>query len=210
MAGGDPQSTEESHPTSNNLPFDSSRDDFTSPASPPYSNLPPNYQSRTQIHNPHESSDDHSNGSSSNTSSLDKGKGSVRGTGNNHLNYPPNSAEASPSQPPIALTQSRGPRIAVTDPLADMRARNLSKPEGLGLNSDWPSTNNGRGNRNMMIDTSSTLNYLKNHEKNGSGGNTVDEKLSHPMVPTEDDFAKTRPGLKRRDSDASSDGDAQL
>ncbi|KDN43438.1 hypothetical protein K437DRAFT_248471 [Tilletiaria anomala UBC 951] len=33
----------------------------------------------------------------------------------------------------------QAPRIAVMDPLADMRMRNLSKPDGLGANSDWPS-----------------------------------------------------------------------
>ncbi|KAK0528798.1 hypothetical protein OC842_004440 [Tilletia horrida] len=33
---------------------------------------------------------------------------------------------------------TQAPRIALTDPLADMRARNLSRPHGLGRNSDWP------------------------------------------------------------------------
>lgn len=33
---------------------------------------------------------------------------------------------------------AKGPRIAVTDPLADMRLRNLSRPEGLGEKSDFP------------------------------------------------------------------------
>lgn len=200
--------------------FSSSRESFISPASPPYnlpnsnstSNLPPNYQSRTRIHQPNSDQDSNSD-PSSNHSSLDKGKGSIRGEA---VGGGLNSAFNSPSQPQSALTQgysgngssslsnsndipnphvtqSRGPRIAVTDPLADMRERNLSKPEGLGMNSDWPrNAKNG-----MKIDTSSTLNYLKGNENN--------EKFSHATLPDTADFAK-RPGFKRRDSDVSSDG----
>ncbi|KAK0562503.1 hypothetical protein OC861_005272 [Tilletia horrida] len=33
---------------------------------------------------------------------------------------------------------TQAPRIALTDPLADMREHNLSRPHGLGENSDWP------------------------------------------------------------------------
>ena len=38
-----------------------------------------------------------------------------------------------------AFRAPQAPRIAVTDPLADMRLHNLSKPVGLGAKSDWPS-----------------------------------------------------------------------
>ncbi|KAL9936795.1 hypothetical protein V8E36_004030 [Tilletia maclaganii] len=56
----------------------------------------------------------------------------------NDGNYGPQ--ERRPSQQDVIHYQphTTGPSIALTDPLADMRARNLSRPHGRGKDSDSP------------------------------------------------------------------------
>jgi hypothetical protein len=137
-----------------------SSSDARAPASD--AGMPPNYASRTDL--------------SSAYSALDKGKAPS----------PPSTSQAPTALHPHvvpsgAAVPRNGPRIAVTDPLADMRSRNLSHPEGLGARSDLP--------RNMRLD-------LQRAAAAAAAADGLPQSSSGaPPV---------RPGMSRRDSNASS------
>lgn len=130
----------------------------SAPGSPPYEHaaqaqqgfgmLPPHYASRPDVNVPLTADEKGKRAtppSSASQSSGSAGNGIGTGTGSG-------SASVDPAAQPGRAFRSQGQRIAVTDPLADMRARNLSRPEGLGARSDYPANTQRSGLPNVHPD----------------------------------------------------------
>ena len=170
------------------------------PASPPYEQQhphsqqpfhhPPHYRSQSTLHDQYE------------TAAGDR-KGTSSVAGHSILNT---FAAPNPVAPPMPTAATyhndvdraqntafarQPPRIAVTDPLADMRMRNLSKPEGLGINSDWPT-------REKVMTTGPGTRFPTEPPVNSYDGLPLRSETGAPI----------RPGLPRMDSALSSDDGA--
>ncbi|KAE8266676.1 hypothetical protein A4X09_0g5671 [Tilletia walkeri] len=87
------------------------------------------------------------------------------------------------------------PRIALTDPLADMRARNLSRPHGLGPNSDWPSSSTAVPQQQQQRQQTTTT--------TASGTSSVSYHTPISPDTTHKQQPISRPGLSRQSSDMS-------
>ncbi len=142
------------------------------------------------------------------------------------LPHQPNIAERlhGPTAAAAAVAQGRTqpPRIAVTDPLADMRIRNLDRPEGLGANSDWPDRERER-ERNASGPQHATTYPPLSHSGPPSGARTprfqgvpynpsptelpsIVQQLHQQQQRESPSPNPQRPGFSRRESEASSDG----
>ncbi|PWN43600.1 hypothetical protein IE81DRAFT_322258 [Ceraceosorus guamensis] len=138
-------------------------------ASSSFAAMPPNYASRTDL------------------GTVQAGQGSVYPQDKGKAPSPPSSADdaaaAAAGGGGGQGTTIRAPRIAVTDPLGDMRSRNLSKPEGLGARSDYPP------NLNLKLKTDKEGHFMGAGAGRGATGT--------------DSTGPPRPGFARQESFAS-------
>ncbi|KAN0061104.1 hypothetical protein ACQY0O_006839 [Thecaphora frezii] len=116
---------------------------FRDPASPPYDlpteGLPPIYASRTNLNVMDQTNarDDARDTGSFYTAAGDA-KGKAPSSSGALADEAADPNDASPQFSSLSRSNTGGQRINITDPLADFRARNLEKPEGLGAGSDYP------------------------------------------------------------------------
>ncbi|CEH18891.1 Predicted mechanosensitive ion channel [Ceraceosorus bombacis] len=139
-------------------------------ASSSFAAMPPNYASRTDL------------------GTVQAGQGSAYPQDKGKAPSPPSSADDAAAAAGGGGgggqgTTIRAPRIAVTDPLGDMRSRNLSKPEGLGARSDYPP------NLNLKLKTDKEGHFM------GAGAGRAASGTDSTGPP--------RPGFARQDSFAS-------